>query len=145
MESKLPTAIAQRFCKMIVCAAAITIVGLIWGIASRDTVVIGLTIAISAAGALKAKTLYQTAQERNYEMIEGVLRDIRLNKIRKRTEVFCEDQKGTTHHLIIEGIHHFREGEAYRLYIQKITVDLTAVPDAILPGRTLLGYETLSI
>lgn len=145
MESKLPAAIAQRFCKIIVCTAAITIVGLIWGLAARDTVVIGLTIAISAAGGLKARTLYRTTRAQDYEMVEGVLREIKLNKIRKRTELLCEDQNGTMHHLILEGIHHFQEGSAYRIYVQSVTVDLSSIPDAIRPGQSVLGYETINL
>lgn len=53
MDTKLPPAITQRVCKTIVCAVAITVVGLIWGIASHDAIVVGLTSAIAVAGGIK--------------------------------------------------------------------------------------------
>lgn len=141
MDTKLPAAIMQRICKMIVCAAIITVIGLIWGIASRDAIVVGLTAAIAVAGGLKAWGLYRTAKGQNYEMIEGCLRALNVNKYRKRTEIFLEDSDGEVHHLILEGMHRLQMGAEYRLYVQKVPVDLTHLPDILIPGRTLLGCE----
>lgn len=71
------------------------------------------------------------------------MRDLKQNKFRKRTELLFEDQGGDVQRLILEGLHHLQIGAAYRLYLQKVTVDLTSVPEALLPGRTMLGYEML--
>ena len=138
MDTKLPPAITQKVCKTIVCAVAITVVGLIWGIASHDAIVVGLT-----SGGIKAWELYRTAKAQNYEAADGIVRDLKQNKLRKRTELLFEDQGGDVQRLILEGLHHLQIGAAYRLYLQKVTVDLTSVPEALLPGRTMLGYEML--
>lgn len=143
MDTKLPPAITQKVCKTIVCAVAITVVGLIWGIASHDAIVVGLTPAIAVAGGIKAWELYRTAKAHNYEVADGIVRDLKQNKFRKRTELLFEDQGGDVQRLILEGLHHLQVGAAYRLYLQKVTVDLTSVPEALLPGRTMLGYEML--
>ncbi len=143
MDRKLPDAIMQKVCKMIVCSAVITVIGLIWGIASRDAIVVGLTAAIAVAGGIKAWGLYRSAKAQNYEEADGIVRDLRLNKLRKRTELLFEDQDGDVQRLILEGLHRLQAGASYRLYLQKVTVDLSVVPEALLPGRTLLGYEVL--
>ena len=143
MDRKLPAAIMQKACKMIVCSAVITVVGLIWGITSQDAIVVELTIAIAVASVLKGWGLYRTAKAQNYEEVDGIVRDLRLNKLRKRTELLFEDQDGDVQRLILEGLHRLQAGASYRLYLQKVTVDLSVVPEALLPSRTLLGYEVL--
>lgn len=92
MDTKLPPAITQKVCKTIVCALAITVVGLIWGIASHDAIVVGLTSVIAVAGGIKAWELYRTAKAQNYEAADGIVRDLKHNKLRKRTELLFEDQ-----------------------------------------------------
>lgn len=143
--NRLPVPIQHTLIKMILLGAAILAFGIIWGIASRDRVLLLLSGLVGALYAVKTYSLYRTAAASEYEVVEGMVLSDRAVPLRGRHQVILEDGEQTVHKIMLTGRSTLRPGQAYRLYISGREEEALQqiLPDQLCPARSMLGYERL--
>ena len=91
---------------------------------------------------IKGLTLYCAARDAAYDVFEGtVLASTPLPFRKKQTVLLEQDAAQVT--IILEGRTNFTLGTKYRIYTEKQQemLQTAKLPQALLPGRSLLGYE----
>ncbi len=142
---QIPIPIQRTLLKTILVNCAIMAFGLLWGLASRDYSILGLTAAVGVLGGLKILGLYRMAQQQNYEILEGIVCSDRKVPLRNRHLLAITDMEQNEHRLMISGKNTLASGATYRLYISGMDdqIALSSLPEQFIPARTLLGYELL--
>lgn len=142
MKNRIPGPILFGIMKLILCGISIAVAGCIWGIATQDRTTALLSMAVAVLCMIKGFTLYCTARDAAYDVFEGtVLASTPLPFQKKQTVLLEQDEEQVT--LILEGRTNFTPGTKYRIYteIQQEMLQTAKLPQALLPGRSLLGYE----
>ena len=101
-----------------------------------------LSMAVALLCMIKGFTLYCTARDAAYDVFEGtVLASTPLPFHKKQTVILEQDEEQVT--IILEGRTNFTLGTKYRIYTEKQQemLQTAKLPQALLPGRSLLGYE----
>lgn len=135
----IPTLLQRQLIKMILMSIGIGVLGLVWGVATRDRVTVLLTLVLLMAYGLKVWMLTGDILRKQYDVLEGTVMsvtDIPLHR-QQNVTLMSEDQII----LRLSGRHHFVVGERYRLYLQKRSIDQIDSPIKI--PLTLLAYEII--
>ena len=135
----IPTLLQRQLIKMILMSIGIGVLGLVWGVATRDRVTVLLTLVLLMAYGLKVWMLTVDILRKQYDVLEGTVMsvtDILLHR-QQNVTLMSEDQII----LRLSGRHHFVVGERYRLYLQKRSIDQIDSPIKI--PLTLLAYEII--
>ena len=143
MNEPIPSAIFSRIFRLGLCIAAVSAFGILWGVISRDTVTLGLSVAVAVAGTLKGLALYRTAKAKRYEVLAGTLLSIRNVPGLNRTSIVLLDSDGSERQISVAGRHTMTEGLCYRLYLQLPEQLPENLPPRIRPAQALLGYEEI--
>lgn len=144
MKHHIPGPILSRIIRLAICGVCITGAGLVWSIASNDRTAGMLTMAVAVACTAKVATLYHTSREAAYDIFEGTVLSSTLLPLRKKQEVLMQQEGGPVK-ILLQGRTKLVPGAAYRIYTerqQEVLQDVN-VPEALLPGRSLLGIERL--
>lgn len=143
--NQIPIPIQRTLLKTTLMSCAIMAFGLIWGLASGDHSILGLTAAVGFLSGLKILGLYQVAKQRHYEVLEGTVLSDRRNPLRSRHLLTLTDMEQREHKIMISGKNTLEPGTAYRLYISGMEdqAALATLPEPLMPARTLFGYEVL--
>ena len=142
MKNRIPGPILCGIMKLNLCGISIAGAGCIWGISTQDRTTALLSMAVAVLCMIKGFTLYCTARDAAYDVFEGtVLASTPLPFHKKQTVILEQDEGQVT--LILEGRTNFTLGTKYRIYTEKQQESLQTakLPQALLPGRSLLGYE----
>ena len=142
MKNRIPGPILCGIMKLNLCGISIAGAGCIWGISTKDRTTALLSMAVAVLCMLKAYALYCTARDAAYDVFEGtVLASTPLPFQKKQTVILEQDEGQVT--LILEGRTNFTLGTKYRIYTQKQreTLQTAKLPQVLLPGRSLLGYD----
>ena len=142
MKNRIPGPILCGIMKLILCGISIACAGYIWGISTQDRTTALLSMAVAVLCMIKGFTLYCTARDAAYDVFEGtVLASTPLPFQKKQTVILEQDEGQVT--LILEGRTNFTLGTKYRIYThkQRETLQTAKLPQVLLPGRSLLGYE----
>ena len=142
MKNRIPGPILCGIMKLNLCGISIAGAGCIWGISTQDRTTALLSITVAVLCIRKGFTLYCTARDASYDVFEGtVLASTPLPFQKKQTVILEQDEGQVT--LILEGRTNFTLGTKYRIYTEKQqeTLQTAKLLQALLPGRSLLGYE----
>ena len=142
MKNRIPGPILCGIMKLILCGISIAVAGRVWGISTHDRTTALLSLAVAVLCMIKGLTLYCAARDAAYDVFEGtVLASTPLPFQKKQTVILEQDEGQVT--LILEGRTNFTLGTKYRIYTQKQreTLQTVKLPQVLLPGRSLLGYE----
>ena len=145
MFKKAPAPIRTTFWKYTLLYCAIVIFGLIWGIAIGDKDLLFLTAAIAALGAWRTIHLYQIIHHAKYRTLEGlVISDVKCH-LRSGHCVTIQMEDGRQINEIVSGNRLLVAAQAYRIYFYSSVrqEEVLALPEALRPVQTLLGYERL--
>lgn len=144
MKNTIPGPILNRIIKLIICGICITGAGVVWSVASRDKTTAMLSLAVALICVMKVATLYRTARDAAYDVFEGTVLTATVLPLRKKQEVILQQDDGQIS-IMLEGRTKFDLGSNYRIYTEKQHEVLrsTNLPQAFLPGRSLLGFELL--
>lgn len=144
MKHQIPGPILSRIIKLIVCGVCITGAGVIWSIASKDRTTAMLTMAVTIAFVTKVATLYHISRDSAYDVFEGTVLSSTMIPLRKKQEVQLQQEGGPVS-ILLQGRTKFVPGAAYRIYTEQQHAALgdMNVPPALMPGRSLLGFERL--
>ena len=135
----IPTLLQRQLIKMILMSIGIGVLGLVWGVATRDRVTVLLTLVLLMAYGLKVWMLTGDILRKQYDVLEGTVMsvtDIHLYR-QQNVTLMSEDQII----LRLSGRHHFVVGGRYRLYLQRRSIDQIDSPIKI--PLTLLAYEII--
>lgn len=142
MKNRIPGPILCGIMKLILCGISIAGAGCIWGISTQDRTTALLSLAVAVLCMIKGLTLYCAARDAAYDVFEGtVLASTPLPFRKKQTVLLEQDEAQVT--IILEGRTNFKLGTKYRIYTEKQQemLQTSKLPQALLPGRSLLGYE----
>ena len=142
MKNRIPGPILCGIMKLILCGISIAGAGCIWGISTQDRTTALLSMAVAVLCMIKGLTLYCAARDAAYDVFEGtVLASTPLPFRKKQTVLLEQDEEQVT--LILGGRTNFVLGTKYRIYTEKQQemLQTAKLPQALLPGRSLLGYE----
>ena len=142
MKNRIPGPILCGIMKLILCGISIACAGCIWGITTQDRTTALLSITVAVLCIRKGFTLYCTARDASYDVFEGnVLASTALPLGKKQKVILEQDEEQVT--LILGGRTNFVLGTKYRIYTEKQQESLQTAKllQALLPGRSLLGYE----
>ena len=142
MKNRIPGPILCGIMKLNLCGISIAGAGCIWGISTQDRTTALLSIAVAVLCMIKGFTLYCAARDAAYDVFEGtVLASTPLPFRKKQTVLLEQDEAQVT--IILEGRTNFTLGTKYRIYThkQRETLQTAKLPQVLLPGRSLLGYE----
>ena len=144
MKHQIPGPILSRIIKLTACGICITVAGLIWSIASKDRTTAMLTMAVTVAFAAKVSALYHTSLDAAYDIFEGTVLSSAILPLRKKQEVLLQQEDGPVS-ILLQGRTKFTPGAAYRIYTEKqhSALEDMNVPQSLMPGRSLLGFERL--
>ena len=142
MKNRIPGPILCGIMKLNLCGISIAVAGCIWGISTQDRTTALLSLAVAVLCMIKGLTLYCAARDAAYDVFEGTVLASTPLPFRKRQTVLLEqDEEQVT--IILEGRTNFTLGTKYRIYTEKQQemLQTAKLPQALLPGRSLLGYE----
>ena len=142
MKNRIPGPILCGIMRLILCGISIAGAGCIWGISTQDRTTALLSITVAVLCMIKGLTLYCAARDAAYDVFEGtVLASTPLPFRKKQTVLLEQDEEQVT--IILEGRTNFVLGTKYRIYTEKQQESLQTAKllQALLPGRSLLGYE----
>ena len=142
MKNRIPVPILCGIMKLNLCGISIAGAGCIWGISTKDRTTALLSMAVALLCMIKGFTIYRVARDAAYDVFMGtVLASTVLPFQKKQTVILEQDEEQVT--LILEGRTNFTLGTKYRIYTQKQreTLQTVKLPQVLLPGRSLLGYE----
>ena len=142
MKNRIPGPILCGIMKLILCGISIAVAGCIWGISTQDRTTALLSMAVAVLCMIRVVTLYCAARDAAYDVFEGnVLASTALPLGKKQKVILEQDDEQVT--LILGGRTNFVLGTKYRIYTEKQQESLQTakLPQALLPGRSLLGYE----
>ena len=142
MKNRIPGPILCGIMKLNLCGISIAGAGCIWGISTKDRTTALLSMAVALLCMIKGFTIYRVARDAAYDVFMGtVLASTVLPFQKKQTVILEQDEEQVT--LILEGRTNFTLGTKYRIYTQKQreTLQTAKLPQVLLPGRSLLGYE----
>ena len=144
MKHQIPGPILSRIIKLTACGVCITGAGLIWSIASKDRTTVMLTMAVTVAFIAKVAALYHISRDAAYDIFEGTVLSSTMIPLRKKQEVLLQQEGGAVS-ILLQGRTKFTPGVAYRIYTEKQHEALADVnvPQALMPGRSLLGFERM--
>lgn len=143
--NQIPIPIQRTLLKTTLMSCAIMAFGLIWGLASGDHGLLGLTAAVGLLGGLKILSLYRLAIQQHYEVCEGIVIADRAIPLRNRHLLVMTDESQREIRIALSGKATLKTGVAYRLYISGRDDDavLNSLPEQLMPARTLIGHELL--
>ncbi len=143
---KMPSPIATKFAKLVLTILAITILGIIISIVSKDHTLLLLSAGVAVAGSVKIIHYYRAIKEQRYECLEGTLVREQAGYARKRHTIVLAQEDGSLEQRILEGRYKLKIGAVYRFYIKQepaaeIQIEL---PEILQPAMVVLGHEELS-
>lgn len=143
--NQIPIPIQRTLLKTTLMSCAIMAFGLIWGLASGDHSILGLTAAVGFLGGLKILGLYRVVKQQHYEVLEGTVLSDRRTPLRNRHLLTITDMEQCERRIMVSGKNTLEPGVSYRLYISGVEdqVALAALPEPLIPAQTLFGYEVL--
>lgn len=143
--SNIPSPIQKTLLKTCLLGAVVLAFGAIWGIASKDRVILILSAAVAVLGGVKVLSLYRTAAAGQYEILEGTVLADRTIPLRHRHVVLLEDSEQISHKLILAGKQLLKPGSVYRLYLagREGQEALAVLPEPLQAVCTLLGFEEI--
>ncbi len=146
MIHKIPEPITRRIWTFVGCISVLSVFGVVWTIATKDRTILMLSLALLAAGILKAVSLYSVAAAGHFVVYEGTISLYRAIPLRKRHELCLTTSEGETVHLLLDGRSNLRQGSEYRLYVRKNVHEQysQSLPNSMKPSCILLGYERIS-
>lgn len=144
MKHQIPGPILSRIIKLITCGVCVAGTGLIWSIASKDRTTAMLTMAVTVAFVTKAATLYHISRDAAYDIFEGTVMSSTVLPLRKKQEVLLQLEDRSVS-IMLQGRTKFIPGTTYRIYTEKqhSALEDMNVPQALMPGRSLLGFKRL--
>lgn len=145
MFKETPTPVRMTFWKHTLLYCAIVAFGSICGIAIGDKELLFLTAAIAALGAWRTIHLYQLIHHAKYRILEGMVVSDAKRPLRKGHCVTMQMDDGGQINEIVSGGLLFTPGHIYRIYLHSSVESevVSALPEALRPVQTLLGYERI--
>ena len=142
MKNRIPGPILCGIMKLILCGISIAGAGCVWSFATQDRTTALLSLAVAVLCMIKGLTLYCAARDAAYDVFEGTVLASTPLPFRKKQTVLLEQDEGQVT-LILGGRTNFVLGTKYRIYTEKQQemLQTAKLPQALLPGRSLLGYE----
>ena len=145
MFKTVPAPIRITFWKHTLLYCAIVSFGLIWGIAIGDKDQPFLTAAIAALGAGRTTQLYQIIHHAKYRTLEGVVVSDVMNPLRSGHCVTIQMEDGRQIKEFVSGSRLLTASQAYRIYLLSTVQQdvVVALPEALRPLQTMIGYELI--
>ena len=143
--NSIPVPIRNTIAKMVLCISAVAVFGLIWSIVSHDRMLLLLSLAAAAFGALKIVPMIGNARRHNYQVLECTILNDRKSALLNRHSITVSLQDKPELTLAISGRTPLRAGKRYKLYLAgQAEIDrMDSIPEYLRPAQTLLGYEQL--
>ena len=145
MFKTAPAPIRTTFWEHTLLYCAIVAFGLIWGIAIGDKDLLYLTTAIAALGAWRTIHLYQIIRHVKYRTLEGMVVSDVKNPLKSGHCVTIQMEDGSQIKEFVAGIRLLTASQMYRIYLySSVQQDVvSALPEALRPLQTLIGYELI--
>ncbi len=143
MFKDAPTPIRTTFWKHTLLHCAIVMFGLIWGIVIEDADFLYLTTVIAALGAWRTIYLYRIIHRAKYRILEGVVVSDVKQTLSSGHCITLRLADGSQIREIVAGNRLLSPAHEYRVYLYcPVQPDVvSALPEALRPSQTLLGYE----
>ncbi len=143
--NSIPVPIRTTIAKTILCVFAIAAFGVVWSLVSHDHMLLFLSLAAAASGALKIVPMISNARKGNYQVLECTVLSDRRSTLLNRHSITVGLQDKTELTLSISGRMPLRTGKRYRLFLAGPADDpqLATVPEYLRPARALMGFEQL--
>lgn len=145
MFKEAPAPIRTTFWKHVLLYGAIVAFGLIWGIVIHDADLLYLTAAIAALGAWRTIYLFKIIHHARYRTLEGVVVSDMKRPLSSGHCLTLQLEDGSQICEIIAGSRLLSPALEYRIYLHcPVQPDVvSALPEALRPAQTLLGYEMM--
>lgn len=145
MFKETPVPIRTTFWKHVLLYGAIVAFGLIWSIVIHDADLLYLTAAIAALGAWRTIYLFKIIHYARYRILEGVVVSDIKRPLSSGHCLTLQLEDGNQINEIVAGSRLLSPALAYRIYLYSpVQLDMvSALPEALRPAQTLLGYERL--
>lgn len=145
MFKDAPVPIRTTFWKYTLLYCAIVMFGLIWGIVIEDADFLYLTAAIVVFGAWRTIHLYRIIHRAKYRILEGVVVSDVKRALSSGHCITLQLADGSQVRETVAGNRLFSPSHEYRIYLYcPLQSDVvTALPEALRPAQTLLGYEIM--
>lgn len=145
MLKETPAPVKNTFRKYVLLYTAITVFGLIWGLLTKDSVLLLLSASIAALGAGRTMHLYKIISNRKYRMLEGIVISDTKHAMRRSHDLTLQLEDGTQIYETIAGKQLFKPMQEYQIYLYcSVQPDIArTLPKALRPAQILLGYELL--
>lgn len=143
---KMPNAMSIKFTKLIFAISAITVLGGILSIISRDRTLLYLSGGVALAGSMKIIDFYRSFKEDRFECVEGILIEEQPAIARRRHTIVLEQEDGQIVRRILEGRYRLKLGVGYRFYLKtEPAADASLeLPEMLQPAQVVLGHEEAS-
>lgn len=145
MFKEAPAPIRTTFWKHLLLYGAIVAFGLIWSIIIRDVDLLYLTTAIAVLGAWRTNCLFKIIHYARYRTLEGVVVADMKRPLSSGHCLTLQLEDGSQINEIVAGSRLLSPAQEYRIYLYSpVQLDMvSALPEALRPAQTLLGYELL--
>jgi len=145
MNKNIPGPILRRIWLLALCAVAVVAIGLLWSVIYQDPMMRMLSLVACFAISIRTISLYRVAKNQEYDFIDGLILSRHVLPLQKKQEIIIASEEGDRT-LVLSGKTQLHIGTHYRLYVEKQRpgVKELDVSPRFLPGRSLLGYESIS-
>lgn len=141
MKIEIPAPIKEHLLQLRIALFAFLAIGLLFGIVSKDKVILMLTGLIAVYGAAKLKHMRTLAEHGEFDVASGVvLSDQRLH--RKHKLVLLSDD-GAEIVLLLSGRPSYSAGSSIKLYLTKLDNGMRdlSLPEQLKPTQNVLGIK----
>lgn len=142
----IPDAILSRIARLALVLLAAILFGVVYGLVSRDRIMLLLTLVLAIAGGAKILLLFRSVRKREFCTIEATILSLRRNHLRQCQVLSLSDDSGKETEICIKGKSALAVGSKYRLFLSEedpIAGQLPELVGFLKPARILLGYEKL--
>lgn len=145
MLKETPGSIQNTYWKYVLLYAAITAFGLIWGLLTKDSILLLLSASIAALGAVRTMRLYKIISNRKYRMIKGTVISDMKHALRGSHRLTLQMEDGSQISETIAGKKLFKPMEKCQIYLYCSAQPdmICTLPEPLRPAQMLLGYELL--
>lgn len=143
MFKETPASIRTTFGKHVLLYGAIVAFGLIWSIVIHDADLLYLTAAIAALGAWRTIYLFKIIHYAKYRTLEGVVVSDMKRPLSRGHCITLQLADGSQIRETVAGNRLLSPEHEYCVYLHcPVQPDVvSALPEALRPAQTLLGYE----
>ena len=140
---QFPAPLLRKIVITVLIGVGCTIFGLAYWIATKDRILLFLSLVLLVACFCRAWSFYCLAAQKKYTAIEGVCVDAAARPGRKSRDIRLLEDSGEERNLRLPKSSKLKIGQRYRVYFDWRNFQATGVAslDAVLSASGFLGYE----